>query len=85
MEMAENVVVEDKDYLYKLLGCDELSSEEQIIAEYKTKAKALHPDKNSGGVETTEEFITYVFLVKPLRPQSLLTTHSLCYNSAPYF
>ena len=71
MEMAENVVVEDKDYLYKLLGCDELSSEEQIIAEYKTKAKALHPDKNSGGVETTDEFITYVFLVKPLSHCSL--------------
>ena len=60
MKMAENV--EDKDYLYKFLGCDELSSEQQIIAEYKTKAKAIHPDKNSGDVETTDEFITYVLL-----------------------
>ena len=58
--MAESVEDEDTDYLYKLLGCDELSSEEQIIAEYKIKAKALHPDKNSGDIETTDEFITYV-------------------------
>jgi DnaJ family protein C protein 12 len=54
--MAENM--EDVDYLYKLLGCDELSSEEQIIREYKIRAKALHPDKNSGDIETTNEFIT---------------------------
>jgi DnaJ family protein C protein 12 len=54
--MAENM--EDVDYLYKLLGCDELSSEEQITREYKIRAKALHPDKNSGDIETTNEFIT---------------------------
>jgi DnaJ family protein C protein 12 len=58
MEIAENV--EHKDYLYNLLDCDELSSEEQIVTEYKIKAKALHPDKHSGDVETTDKFITYV-------------------------
>lgn len=44
----------NKDYLYELVGCDELSTEEQIITEYKIKAKTLHPDKNSGD---DEEFI----------------------------
>ena len=46
----------NKDYLYELVGCDELSTEEQIITEYKIKAKTLHPDKNSGD---DEEFIRY--------------------------
>ena len=57
-DMEEHV--EDRNYLYKLVGCDELSSNEQIITEYKLRAKALHPDKNSLDVETTDEFITYV-------------------------
>ncbi|XP_028403011.1 J domain-containing protein-like [Dendronephthya gigantea] len=55
--MAEIANLADKEYLYKLLGCDELSSEEQIITEYKLRAKALHPDKN-GDVEATDNFIT---------------------------
>ena len=60
MAESRNRNTKDIDYLYKLLGCDELSSEEQITKEYKLKAKALHPDKNCGDVETTNEFITYV-------------------------
>lgn len=56
--MAESVKI-DKDYLYKLFGCDELSSEEQIITEYKIKAKALHPDKNNGVAEMADKFKTY--------------------------
>ncbi|XP_062506990.1 dnaJ homolog subfamily C member 12-like isoform X2 [Corticium candelabrum] len=31
---------------YHLLGCDELSSVEQIMAEFKHKARIFHPDKN---------------------------------------
>lgn len=48
--------------LYEILGCDELSSQEQIIAEYKIRAKALHPDKIPERVDrdATEKFITYV-------------------------
>lgn len=57
--MAETANVLDKEYLYKLLGCVELSSDEQIITEYKIKAKASHPDKNED-IETTAKFITYV-------------------------
>ncbi|XP_046853656.1 J domain-containing protein-like [Xenia sp. Carnegie-2017] len=46
--------------LYEILGCDELSSQEQIIAEYKIRARALHPDKipESGNRDATEKFIT---------------------------
>ena len=38
-----------KDY-YSVLGCDPSSSEEQILAEYRVKAKENHPDKE-GNVE----------------------------------
>ncbi|KAJ7392635.1 DnaJ sub C member 12 [Desmophyllum pertusum] len=31
---------------YALLGCDELASSDQINAEFRHKAKLLHPDKN---------------------------------------
>ncbi len=30
---------------YSLLGCDPSSSEEQILAEFKARAKNCHPDK----------------------------------------
>ncbi|XP_013788070.1 J domain-containing protein-like [Limulus polyphemus] len=36
---------EDDDF-YFILGCDELSSTEQILAEYRYRAVGLHPDKN---------------------------------------
>ena len=36
----------NEDY-YNLLGCDSSASTEQIIAEYKAKAKDCHPDKNN--------------------------------------
>ena len=36
----------NEDY-YNLLGCDSSASTEQIIAEYKAKAKDYHPDKNN--------------------------------------
>ena len=49
----------NKDYLYELMGCDELSTAEQIITEYKIRAKNLHPDKNSGKEEFTKEFVRY--------------------------
>ena len=35
---------EMEDY-YAVLGCTELSSQEQIDAEYKLKAKECHPDR----------------------------------------
>lgn len=46
-----------EDY-YALLGCDELSSVEQILAEFKIRALECHPDKhpeNSKAVETFQK------------------------------
>jgi len=45
----------EEDDFYALLGCDELSNIEQINAEYKIRAKALHPDKNNE-TEATKKF-----------------------------
>jgi len=46
----------NKDF-YKTLGCDPSSSEEQIIAEFRAKAKVLHPDKvGEQDEDTTKEF-----------------------------
>lgn len=46
---------EDDDF-YKLLGCDEHATVEQIIAEYKHLALQYHPDKNAGNKEAEEKF-----------------------------
>ncbi|KAM9325871.1 dnaJ homolog subfamily C member 12 [Gastrophryne carolinensis] len=43
------------DY-YTLLGCDELSTVEQILAEYKVRALECHPDKHPGNQNAVEEF-----------------------------
>ncbi|GBP90956.1 J domain-containing protein [Eumeta japonica] len=45
----------DEDY-YAILGCDESSSVEQIIAEYKVLALQCHPDKNDGDKEAEAKF-----------------------------
>ncbi|KFP88652.1 PREDICTED: dnaJ homolog subfamily C member 12 [Acanthisitta chloris] len=46
---------QDRDY-YSLLGCDELSTVEQILAEYKIKALECHPDKHPGNPKAVENF-----------------------------
>lgn len=46
---------EDED-LYALLSCDESSTVEQIIAEYKALALQYHPDKNAGDKEAEAKF-----------------------------
>ncbi|XP_015759606.1 PREDICTED: dnaJ homolog subfamily C member 12-like isoform X1 [Acropora digitifera] len=43
-----------QDDFYTLLGCDELATPGQINAEFRQKAKLLHPDKNRGD-RTTEK------------------------------
>ncbi|KAM5142192.1 dnaJ homolog subfamily C member 12 [Mantella aurantiaca] len=43
------------DY-YTLLGCDELSTVEQILAEYKIRVLGCHPDKHPGNQKAVEEF-----------------------------
>ncbi|NWY04587.1 DJC12 protein, partial [Nothoprocta ornata] len=44
-----------EDY-YNLLGCDELSTVEQILAEFKIKALECHPDKHPGDPKAVESF-----------------------------
>ncbi|XP_075550331.1 dnaJ homolog subfamily C member 12-like isoform X1 [Dermacentor variabilis] len=43
------------DY-YEILGCDEISSDEQLLCEYKVKALKFHPDKNPGDPEAAQQF-----------------------------
>lgn len=46
---------EEEDF-YALLGCDENSTTEQIVAEYKVRALQFHPDKNEGNKEAEMKF-----------------------------
>lgn len=46
---------ESEDY-YGILGCDELSSKEQITAEYKARVLHCHPDKHPGDSVKAAEF-----------------------------
>ncbi|KAK6170870.1 hypothetical protein SNE40_019163 [Patella caerulea] len=48
---------DDSENFYSLLGCDELSSEEQIVAEYKARVNGCHPDKNPDDPTAAERFI----------------------------
>ncbi|KAM9726551.1 dnaJ homolog subfamily C member 12 [Menidia menidia] len=47
---------EDLEDYYGLLGCDELSSTEQIINEYKIRALACHPDKDRDNPTAVSDF-----------------------------
>ncbi|XP_049646462.1 dnaJ homolog subfamily C member 12 [Suncus etruscus] len=46
---------EDEDF-YALLGCDELASVEQILAEFKARALECHPDKHPEDPKAVETF-----------------------------
>ncbi|KAG5266739.1 hypothetical protein AALO_G00235650 [Alosa alosa] len=56
MESILNCRSEDLEDYYGLLGCDELSSTEQIVNEYKIRALACHPDKHPENPKAVEEF-----------------------------
>ncbi|XP_056386234.1 dnaJ homolog subfamily C member 12 [Hyla sarda] len=53
LNSTEEAVGED---YYTLLGCDELSTVEQITAEYKVRALECHPDKHLGNRKAVEQF-----------------------------
>uniref|UniRef100_U3IA44 DnaJ heat shock protein family (Hsp40) member C12 n=1 Tax=Anas platyrhynchos platyrhynchos TaxID=8840 RepID=U3IA44_ANAPP len=48
MDAILNCRADDLEDYYNLLGCDELSTVEQILAEFKIKALECHPDKHPG-------------------------------------
>ncbi|NXK92791.1 DJC12 protein, partial [Formicarius rufipectus] len=56
MDAILNCSPEDLEDYYNLLGCDELSTVEQILAEYKIKALECHPDKHPGSPKAVESF-----------------------------
>uniref|UniRef100_A0A8C5PRH3 DnaJ homolog subfamily C member 12 n=1 Tax=Leptobrachium leishanense TaxID=445787 RepID=A0A8C5PRH3_9ANUR len=55
MDSILNFSLEAEDY-YMVLGCDELSTVEQILAEYKVRALECHPDKQPGNLKAVETF-----------------------------
>ncbi|KAL1263694.1 hypothetical protein QQF64_006433 [Cirrhinus molitorella] len=56
MEAILNCRKEDFEDYYGLLGCDELSTTEQIVNEFKVRALACHPDKHPENPKAVEEF-----------------------------
>ncbi|KAF0027245.1 hypothetical protein F2P81_019986 [Scophthalmus maximus] len=56
MEAVLNCNPEDLEDYYGLLGCDELSSTEQILTEYKIRALTCHPDKHLDDPRAVRDF-----------------------------
>ncbi|XP_052819089.1 dnaJ homolog subfamily C member 12-like [Mya arenaria] len=56
LEDILNFKKDDAEDYYSVLGCDELSSKEQIVAEYKARVLSCHPDKHPGNAEKAAEF-----------------------------
>ncbi|XP_058241631.1 dnaJ homolog subfamily C member 12 [Hemibagrus wyckioides] len=56
MEKIINCKMEDLEDYYGLLGCDELSTTEQIMAEYKVRALSCHPDKQPENPKAAQDF-----------------------------
>ncbi|KAL4666415.1 hypothetical protein H8957_011719 [Semnopithecus entellus] len=56
MDAILNYRSEDIEDYYTLLGCDELSSVEQILAEFKVRALECHPDKHPENPKAVETF-----------------------------
>jgi len=53
--LAEEVGKSEGDF-YSLLGCHPSSSDEQILTEYRIRAKELHPDRSADVEKATADF-----------------------------
>ncbi|XP_066304939.1 dnaJ homolog subfamily C member 12-like isoform X2 [Branchiostoma lanceolatum] len=56
MESIFSYKKDEDDDLYKILGCDEQSTTEQINQEFKLKALDCHPDKKPNDPEAAERY-----------------------------
>ncbi|XP_043912316.1 dnaJ homolog subfamily C member 12 [Protopterus annectens] len=56
MDAILNTERQDLEDYYGLLGCDELSTSEQILTEFKARALECHPDKHPENPKAVEEF-----------------------------
>uniref|UniRef100_H3AG09 DnaJ homolog subfamily C member 12 n=1 Tax=Latimeria chalumnae TaxID=7897 RepID=H3AG09_LATCH len=56
MDAILNCNPEDLEDYYTVLGCDELSTTEQILTEFKSRALECHPDKHPENPKAVEEF-----------------------------
>ncbi|XP_053166690.1 dnaJ homolog subfamily C member 12 isoform X2 [Hemicordylus capensis] len=56
MDAMLNCRLEDLEDYYSLLGCDELSTVEQILTEFKVRALQCHPDKHPGNPQAVQNF-----------------------------
>uniref|UniRef100_A0A8D0G8A7 DnaJ homolog subfamily C member 12 n=1 Tax=Sphenodon punctatus TaxID=8508 RepID=A0A8D0G8A7_SPHPU len=56
MDAILNCRLEDLEDYYNLLGCDELSTVEQILSEFKARALECHPDKHPENPNAVEKF-----------------------------
>jgi len=52
MDILNKTTFNEFNY-YELLGCDQSSTAEQINVEFKMKALACHPDKNSNNIDSS--------------------------------
>ncbi|KAF5900358.1 dnaJ subfamily C member 12 isoform X1, partial [Clarias magur] len=56
MEKILNCKLGELEDYYGLLGCDELSTTEQIMVEYKIRALSCHPDKHPENPKAVQDF-----------------------------
>ncbi|XP_041363491.1 dnaJ homolog subfamily C member 12-like [Gigantopelta aegis] len=56
MDKIFNYKRKQEDDYYYIIGCDELSNESQILAEYKARVLSCHPDKHPNDPDAAEQF-----------------------------
>ena len=81
-----------REDFYATLGCDRTSTDEQILAEYRVRAREVHPDKRAAGAskeeaaKAAEEFQALqevkmiVFVIGQVKGSYLMLMQLQCYN-----